>query len=103
MKLRPVSTAGNAPKVTATWVVALHDPDTGRIHHVHTVQMHEGARHVSRDEALEQAHRHARALGHDVGCLRTATSTNPDHGLLPHRVDARTGEFVAIEPAGCCS
>lgn len=90
--------AGRAPKVVSTRVVALYDPETGRIHHLHTVHIHEGGRNVPEHEAIEAAHRHARKLGHDTARLKVKISTNAEHGHHPHVIDIARGEFVARSP-----
>jgi hypothetical protein len=96
MKSPYVSYAGRAPKVVATHVVALYD-ETGRIHHSHTVHIHEGGRSISEDEAVEGAYRHAGRLGHDTSRLKLKISKNPDHGHFPHAIDLTSGEFVPIK------
>jgi hypothetical protein len=91
-----ISYAGRAPKVIATRVVALYDAETGRIHHSHTVHIHQGGRQVAEHEAIEAAHRHARRLGHDTARLKVKISSNAEHGHFPHAIDLASGEFVAI-------
>jgi hypothetical protein len=91
--------AGKAPRIVATRVVALYDPTSGRIHHTHTVHVHEGGRDVHESETIEQARRHAKKLGHDIGPLKVKLSTYAEHGHLPHRIDAATGEFVPLVPS----
>jgi hypothetical protein len=96
MKQLQFSYAGRAPKVIATRVVALYDAETGRIHHCHTVHIHEGGREVTEQEAIKAAHGHARRLGHDTARLKVKLSGNPEHGHFPHAIDMASGEFVAI-------
>jgi hypothetical protein len=91
-----ISGAGEAPTITSSIVVALYDRETGTVLHLHTVHMHEGAREVSESEAIEQAQRNARALGHGADRLGIAVSTDVAHGELPHRVDPATGAFQSI-------
>lgn len=98
MKQEPFSYAGRVPRVIATQVVALYDPQTGRIHHCHTVHIHKGGREVSEKEAIEAAHRHARRMGHEIEHLKVKVSANPAHGHSPHVIDLRSGEFVARTP-----
>jgi hypothetical protein len=93
-----VSGAGSARPIARTIVVALYDPDSGRIRHVHTVVQHEGANEVSESVAVERAHEHARQLGHDVDGLRSAVSSELEHGSAPHRIDLESGTFVSLEP-----
>ena len=90
--------AGRAPAVVSTIVVALYDPDSGRIGHVHAVHQHEGASEVGEATAVERAQHHARQLGHDVERLRHAVSSDPEHGSTPHRIDVESGEFIPLAP-----
>ena len=99
MKSPHVSYAGRAPKVVATRVIALYDAETGRIHHSHTVHIHQGGRDVAESEAIEAAYRHARRLGHDTARLKLKVSSNPEHGHFPHAIDVTSGEFVEVRPA----
>jgi hypothetical protein len=92
-----ISGAGEAPRVTSSIVVALYEPDSGRVVHLHTVHMHQGSREVGEAEAIEQAQRHAQTLGHEPDRFGTAVSTDPAHGQLPHRIDPATGGFEPID------
>lgn len=94
-----VTGAGDAPKITSSIVVALYDPESGAIRHLHTVHMHEGAGEVSEAEAIEDARRHARTLGHDTERLAIAVSGEAVHGELPHRVEPTTGAFHPVDVA----
>ena len=91
------SGAGDAPKVTSSIVIALYEPDSGRVIHLHTVHLHEGSREVSQSEAVDQAQRHARTLGHEPDRLGIAVSTDAAHGQLPHRIDPATGGFEPLD------
>jgi hypothetical protein len=91
-----ISGAGEAPRVTSSVVVALYEPHSGRVVHMHTVHLHEGSRAVDQSEAVEQAQRHARTLGHAPDRLATAVSTDAAHGQLPHRIDPATGAFEPL-------
>ena len=91
-----VTGAGDAPRITSSIVVALYDLESGAIRHLHTVHVHEGAREVSEADAIEDARRHARTLGHDTERLGTAVSGEAVHGELPHRVEPATGAFHPI-------
>ncbi len=94
-----VVSAGVAAEVTRTWVVALYDPASGRIRHLHHVLVHEGAAEVTEAAAVAGAQAHARRLGHEPGALRVAVSRDPEHGRAPHRIAADTGEFVHVPDA----
>ena len=91
------SGAGEAPRVISSIVVALYEPDSGRVIHLHTVHMHEGSREVAQSEAIEQAQRHAKTLGHKSDRLGIAVSTDATHGQLPHRIDPATGGFELLD------
>jgi hypothetical protein len=97
-QMKPVflSYAGRAPEVVATRVVALYHPDTGRIHHCHTVHVHKGGRAVTEQEAIEAAHRNARHMGHDTAQLKVKVSRNAEHGHFPHTIDLASGQFVPM-------
>jgi hypothetical protein len=82
-------------------VVALYEPGTGDILHLHVVKVFRGGRPVSEQEAVETAHSEAARIGHDVTRLRAKVSTNSIHLAAPHRINVDTGEFVAapsLEP-----
>ncbi|MCI0359364.1 MAG: hypothetical protein L0211_12875 [Planctomycetaceae bacterium] len=76
--------------------VAVYEPSAGKIVHMHIVKVFEGGRAVSEQEAVETAHREAKRLGHDIAKLRTKVSTDSKHATLPHRIDIKTGDFVAL-------
>jgi hypothetical protein len=57
---------GNRLKVASTHVIALYRKSDGRVVHVHKATIFEGGREVSRQEAMDQAMRHAKRHGHDV-------------------------------------
>lgn len=92
-----ISGAGEAPEVTSSIVVALYEPDSGRVMHPHTVHMHEGSREVSQSDAVEQAQRHAQTLGHEPDRLGIAVSTDATYGQQPHRIDPATGGFEPLD------
>lgn len=91
------SGAGEAPRITGSIVVALYEPDSGRVVHLHTVQLHEGAREVSQSEAIDEARRHAQTLGHEPDRHGIAVSTDAAHGQLPHRIEPATGGFEPLD------
>jgi pantoate kinase len=92
-----VVASGDAPRLIGTKVVALFDANSGRIHHLHTTYVYEGAKEPSDEELVERAARHARRLGHEPEELESIVSVEPRHGLLPHRIDITTNTFVALE------
>jgi hypothetical protein len=97
MKHRNISSGGNAPKVVDHYVVALYEPDTGAIRHLHTVTVFEGGHRVNEQEAIQRAYDKASKAGHKTADLKIKVSKNADHGRRPHRIDLKTDEFVPIE------
>jgi hypothetical protein len=75
-------------------VVALYDPQSGMIAHMHTVTMFKGGRLVSESEAIETAHKEAASYGHRVAELKTKVSSNYAHCRHCNRIDPETGEFL---------
>lgn len=75
-------------------VVALYEPHSGNIVHMHTVTMFKGGRVVSEKEAVDTAHKEAASRGHALAGLKTKVSSNYEHAQHCNRVDPDTGEFV---------
>lgn len=90
--------AGKAPSVEATRVVALYESTTGRIRHLHSVTLLAGADPITDAEAIAAAKEFAAKHHGDVEDLAVATSEDPRH-LMPQRIDPSSGEFVPMEPA----
>ena len=90
--------AGAAPRISHIHVVAVYDPNDGRIAHLHTVTVFEGGRVVSEKEAVSAAMALAQKAGHPVERLEAKVSNDAAHGKTPHRIDAKTGDFVQISP-----
>ena len=86
--------AGDAPRIARVAVVALYDPTSGLIRHLHMAYVYEGAVDVSDDMAVAQAKRYAGQLGHGVNDLGVAVSANAEHGSRPHRIEVESGRFV---------
>ncbi len=92
-----VTVGGIDLEPTSVLVVALYDPETGTIHHVHTAATLTGGRRLSETDATSAAQEHARRLGHPVEGLAVKISTDLAHATAPHRIDPATGEFQAID------
>ena len=92
----PAASAGQAPAVVRTMVVALYDVDSGRIRQLHTVQLHEGAKGVDREAAIAEARGYASMFGLNVDALGAAVSDDPNHGSTPHRIEPGSGRFVPL-------
>ncbi|MBN3898877.1 MAG: hypothetical protein HWQ41_27475 [Nostoc sp. NOS(2021)] len=90
--------AGKAPEISDVRVVALYDPGTGRIAHVHTITTLKAGRVLNEKEVIESALAHATKAGCQTDQLQVKLSNNPTHGHLPHKIDIKTQEFVALNP-----
>ncbi|KAA8884487.1 hypothetical protein F3087_33330 [Nocardia colli] len=89
------SSAGSAPAVESTLVVALYEPKTGQIRHLHSVTVFRGAQRTDEAEAIEAAKQSAAKYHDDAAHLAVATSDDPRY-LSPHRIDPSTGQFVPL-------
>ena len=83
-----------AHEIAELKIVALYQPDSGKVMHVHVVTMFKGGRSVSEQEAVDAAYKHAARLGHVVTELKSKVSSDHLHASRPHWVDPRTSEFV---------
>jgi hypothetical protein len=90
-----MSSAGNVPTVDHVQVVALYDPATGKIRHLHMISTLTGAKPPAEADAIAEAKaRAARHAGADK--LEAALSNDPQHALQPHSIDPATKAFVPI-------
>ena len=89
--------AGTELKLDNVKVVALYDPESGRILHSHTVAVFEGGRSLTDEEATEAAREYAKRLGHPAERLQVKVSNDPEHAARPHRIDPESGDFQALE------
>jgi hypothetical protein len=96
MSAEVLSNGGAVPKISDVHVVALYDPKNGRIRHVHTVTVFEGGRTINEKQAIEYARSHAADAGLKLENLEIKTSKDPTHGRVPHRIDLKSKEFVAL-------
>jgi len=87
---------GLAPQVAAQLIIALYEPETGRIVHLHNVTRLAGGRTVPEAEAIQAAQEHAERIGHSVAELRVKVTHDPGHAAGPHRIDLETGAFVRL-------
>jgi hypothetical protein len=85
-----------AHEIAELKIVALYQPDSGKVMHVHVVTMFKGGRSVSEQEAVDAAYKHAARLGHVVTELKSKVSSDHLHASRPHWVDPRTSEFVPL-------
>lgn len=86
----------SAKRVADVHVVALYDPASGHIWHLHTVTVFEGGRHVSEEEAVAKAKELAKKQGHPVDRLHVKTAKDAAFARRPHRIDVRSGKFVLL-------
>jgi hypothetical protein len=77
-------------------VVALYEPDSGNIRHIHTVSTIRGAKRVTPDEAVAEAKKSAARYHKNVGAFSVALSEDAAHSRTPHRIDVRTKAFVPV-------
>jgi hypothetical protein len=87
---------GNAPEISDVHVVAVYDPNTGTIFHVHNVTVYKGGRSVTEKEAIDTALARASEAGHRTENLEIKLSKNPVHGRSPHKIDLTTGDFMPV-------
>jgi hypothetical protein len=90
--------SGRALSVTHVRVVALYDPKSGAIKHIHTVTTLTGATPSSEPDAIAEAKRHASGRLQNANRLAVAVSNDATHGHLPHRIDTKTKRFVPLDP-----
>jgi hypothetical protein len=90
------SSGATIRRITTQHFVVFYRPSDGRILHLHSVQVLEGGRHVSRTEAEEEAER--RAKEYIVGfsqCKRLYVTELPAGGAF--RVNVKDETLVALE------
>lgn len=81
-------------------VVALYEPDSGTIRHLHMVTTLTGAARVTQEEAVAEAVKRAGRRHPNARELAVALSNDPNHGYRPHCIDPKTKAFVAMPDAG---
>ncbi|MFD6159365.1 hypothetical protein ACFWF7_28765 [Nocardia sp. NPDC060256] len=91
--------AGSAPAVESTLVVALYEPTTGQIRHLHSVTVFRGAQRADEAEAVTAAKQSAAKYHDDAARFAVATSDDARH-LAPHRIDPSNGRFVPLDGPG---
>ena len=72
--------AGDAPRLLARRAVVFSDRATGRVRHVHTVLLCEGANELSETALLDEARHIARRLGREVEALDARVVSHPADG-----------------------
>jgi hypothetical protein len=87
---------GNAMSIEHVQVVALYEPDTGDIRHVHAVMTLRGAKRVTEGEAIKDAKQFASRRHKNVESFAVALSNESQHAHSPHRIDLKTKIFVPV-------
>jgi hypothetical protein len=77
-------------------VVALYDPESGKIVHLHTVTTLTGGTPPTHEAAIADAKLQATRRDRNVNGLAVALSNEAEHVRLPHRIDPKTKAFVPI-------
>ena len=79
-------------------VVALDDPESGRIVHLHTVTTLTGGTPPTHEAAVAEAKMRAARRHGDVDRLGVAMSNDPEHCRPAHRIDPKTKAFHPLPP-----
>lgn len=90
------SSADAKPLAEHVQVVALYEPASGAIAHLHMVTTLGDAEPLAPHEAIEEAKRRAGRRLRNVERLELAFSDKAEHGQAPHRIDPATKSFVAV-------
>lgn len=92
----------NIISVEHVQVVALYDPESGRIVHLHSVTTLTGGTPPTHEAAVAEAKLRATRRNRNVDGLDVALSNDAEHVRLPHRIDPKTKAFVPLprEPRG---
>jgi len=88
--------SGRALAVAQVQVVALYDPKTGAIRHVHLVTTLAGAQPLTESDVVAEARRRASRGHQNADRLSAALSNDAEHGHRPHRIDPKTRRFVPL-------
>jgi len=91
-----ISAGTNIPLVEHVQVVALYDPNSGRIKHLHMVTTLSGATPSTQDEAIAEAKTIACRHNLTIDDLAIALSNDAEHGRRPHCIDPSTKTFVPL-------
>lgn len=86
----------NGPAEEHVQVVALYDPETGEIVHLHMITSFGGIAPLTGDEAIAAAKAQARRRNLEVDDLAVALSNEPEHGRSSHTIDPETRRFVPL-------
>ena len=82
--------------VSHVHVIALYEPVTGEILHLHVITTVEGAKPPAEAEAVDEARTRARRWLPNVSDLAAVVSTDRAHAERPHRIDPDRRAFIAL-------
>jgi flavin-binding protein dodecin len=91
-----MSAGKNILLVEHVQVVALYDPNSGRIKHLHMVTTLSGATPLTQEEAIAEAKRRASRHIPNIDDLAVALSNDMEHGHRPHYIDLNTMAFIPL-------
>jgi hypothetical protein len=91
-----MSAGTNVPSVEHVQIVALYDPNSGRIKHLHMVTTLSGAIPLTEEEAIVEAKTRACRRNPAIDDLAVALSNDIEHGRRPHCIDPNTKAFVPL-------
>jgi hypothetical protein len=100
MAMRFSAMAGNAPALERVRTVALYEPDTGRIVHLHSELTFAGGARTADETLLAAVLKDAAGRHPDPHRFGVAWSDELEHARRPHRIDPATRAFVPLPPHG---
>ena len=89
-----MSAGKNLLSVEHVQIVALYEPESGTIKHLHMVTTIAGATRTPQDEVVAEAKQRARRRNPDVEALAVALSNDIDHSRGMYSIDPKTKAFV---------
>ena len=84
------------PSVEHVQVIALYDPNSGIIKHLHMVTTLSGATPLTIEKAIAEAKTQASRRNPNIDDLSVALSNDVEHGRRPHCIDPNTKTFVPL-------
>jgi hypothetical protein len=88
--------AGKAPKLESIYVVAIYDPEDGKIRHMHHVITLENASKADRQLIEREAIANARKLGHNTDSLKVLHIPNFEDPSSKYRVDVERKALIKM-------
>jgi hypothetical protein len=87
---------GDAPKLKSVYAIALYDPNSGKIHHIHHVLTMEGSSPMEPQEVEKNVIATAKKLGHDVEKLKVLHTQDLQDLSGNYRVDVEKKTLVKL-------